>query len=226
MLATLADEPFAGGNWIFELKLDGYRVIAAKNGEKTQLFSRRDNSLTENYAGIAAELSSLPANFVIDGEVCYMVSDQEADFQKLQHYDGDQEHLHYYAFDILWLNGHDLQAVPLIERKKILQLLLAEPPPHIHFLEHVENDGLAFFEEVRKKRGEGMIAKRADSPYSPGIRSKDWFKVKTDTGRRWSSAATFLPKKRHDPSVRCSAGSTKRVPWSIPAGWARDFPRK
>ncbi|HBG17904.1 MAG TPA: DNA ligase D [Desulfobulbaceae bacterium] len=179
MLATLADEPFAGGNWIFELKLDGYRVIAAKNGETTQLFSRRDNSLTENYAGIAAELSGLPANFVIDGEVCYMESGQKADFQKLQRYDRGQEHLHYYAFDILWLNGHNLQTVPLIERKKILQLLLAEPPPHIHYLEHIENDGIAFFEEVKKKRGEGMIAKRADSPYSPGLRSKDWFKVKT-----------------------------------------------
>jgi bifunctional non-homologous end joining protein LigD len=77
-------------------------------------------------------LPGLPADFVIDGEVCYAESDQKADFQKLQRDDGDQEHLHYYAFDILWLNGHNLQAVPLMERKKILQLLLTEPPPHIH----------------------------------------------------------------------------------------------
>ena len=69
--------------------------------------------------------------------------------------------------------------MPLIERKKILQLLLAKGPPHIHYLEHLENDGIAFFEEVRKKRGEGIIAKQADSSYSPGIRSKAWFKVKT-----------------------------------------------
>lgn len=179
MLATLADEPFSGSNWIFELKLDGYRVIAAKNGESAELFSRRDNTMTENYAGIATELSKLPANFVIDGEVCYMESGEKADFQKLQRYDSDQEHLHYYAFDILWLNGHNLQAVPLTERKKILRLLLAEAPPHIHYVDHVENDGVSFFEAVKKKRGEGMIAKRADSPYSPGIRSKDWFKVKT-----------------------------------------------
>ncbi len=210
MLATLADEPFSGSNWIFELKLDGYRVIAAKNGEKTELFSRRDNSLTESYATIAAELSRLPANFVIDGEVCYTECGQKMDFQKLQRSDRGQEHLHYYAFDILWLNGHNLQTVPLIERKKILQLLLAESPRHIHYLDHTEDDGIAFFEEVKKKRGEGMIAKRADSPYSPGMRSKDWFKVKTGYWQEMVICGYTLSEKEARPfsSLLCAVYET------------------
>jgi bifunctional non-homologous end joining protein LigD len=179
MQATLADRPFSKSNWLFELKLDGYRVIAGKNGMRAELFSRNGNIFTHTYAIIAEELSTLNARFIIDGEVCYMERGQIADFQKLQNNDAEQDRLHYSVFDIVWLNGHDLKTVPLGERKKLLKVLLAEPPPHIHYLDHVEEDGLGFFEQITTKRLEGMIAKRAESPYSPGNRSKDWLKVKT-----------------------------------------------
>jgi bifunctional non-homologous end joining protein LigD len=185
MLATLTDRPFSKSNWLYELKLDGYRVIACKKGDETELFSRNGNFFTKTYPTIAGELSTLKAQFVIDGEVCYMDSvksgenENRANFQKLQDDNREQENLHYYVFDILWLNGHDVKVLPLRERKKLLSVLLADPPPHIHYLDHVEENGVAYFEDIVRKRLEGMIAKRADSRYFPGNRSKDWLKVKT-----------------------------------------------
>jgi bifunctional non-homologous end joining protein LigD len=179
MLATLSGEPFSKEGWIFEIKFDGYRVIAAKEEKKVDLYSRNNNSFADRYALIAKELSEINAGFVIDGEVCFMENPEQMDFQKLQNKENEQEKLHYYVFDLLWLNGHDLKNLPLTERKKLLQLLLKNPPPHIHYVSHVETKGTEFFAEVEKKQLEGMIAKRADGKYHTGIRSENWLKIKT-----------------------------------------------
>jgi bifunctional non-homologous end joining protein LigD len=179
MLATLAGDPFSKEGWIFELKFDGYRVIAAKEEKKVDLFSRNNNSFADRYPLIAKELSEINADYLIDGEVCFMENPEQMDFQKLQNKENEQEKLHYYVFDLLWLNGHDLRHLPLTERKKLLELLLKNPPAHIHYVSHIETKGEAFFAEVEKKQLEGMIAKRADSTYNSGNRSEDWLKIKT-----------------------------------------------
>jgi len=179
MLATLTDRAFSKSDWIYELKLDGYRVLAGKEQTQADLYSRRGNDYTAKYHLIAKELSGLNARFLIDGEVCYTDSNRRSDFQKLQHNENDQDRLHYYVFDILWLNGHDLKDLPLTERKKVLQVLLTNPPPHVHFLEHREKEGEAYFSEVQKEGLEGIIAKKADSRYYPGDRTKEWLKLKT-----------------------------------------------
>ena len=179
MLASLTDRPFSKDDWIYELKLDGYRVIAGKADGKTTLYSRRGNDYSKKYHLIAEEVSTLNASFVMDGEVCYIGKDEKADFQKLQHNEHEQEKLHYYVFDLLWLNGHDLKPLPLVERKKLLKVLLGNSPEHIHFLDHIEKEGEAFFKKIEKKGLEGIISKRADSLYHPGDRSKDWLKIKT-----------------------------------------------
>ncbi|MGV8135206.1 MAG: DNA ligase D [Mangrovibacterium sp.] len=179
MLASLTDQAFSKDDWIFELKLDGYRVLAGRENERAVLYSRRGNDYSHKYLLIAEEISAIKARFLIDGEVCYVGQNQKSDFQKLQHNSDEQDKLHYYVFDILWLNGHDLTSLPLLERKKLLQVLLAQPPPHIHYLEHREKHGEAYFREIEEKGLEGVIAKKADGKYVPGERTKEWLKVKT-----------------------------------------------
>jgi bifunctional non-homologous end joining protein LigD len=179
MLASLTDQAFSKDDWIFELKLDGYRVLAGRENERAILYSRRGNDYSDKYRLIGEEISAIKARFLIDGEVCYVGQNQKSDFQKLQHNFEEQDNLHYYVFDILWLNGHDLKSLPLLERKKLLQVLLAQPPPHIHYLEHREKDGEAYFREAEERGLEGIIAKKADGKYIPGERTKEWLKVKT-----------------------------------------------
>jgi bifunctional non-homologous end joining protein LigD len=206
MLASLTDKPFSKSNWIYELKLDGYRVIAGKASEKAELFSRRGNDYSKKYHLIAGEISTLNARFVLDGEVCYMDKNNHADFQKLQHDDHEQDNLHYYVFDILWLNGHDLKHLALSERKQLLKILLKTPPAHIHYLDHVEKEGEKFFTEVEKKGLEGIIAKRSESIYTPGDRSKDWFKIKTGH-RQEMIICGYMPSDkpgRHFRSLLCA----------------------
>jgi len=140
-------------------------------------------------------LSKINAKFVIDGEVCFLGKDRKADFQRLQKEERGQESLHYFVFDIIWLNGHDLKSLPLTERKKLLKLLLKDPPPHIHYLDHMEREGEKYFEEAEKNQEEGIIAKKATSHYRPGDRGKDWLKIKTSF-RQEMIIAGYVPSDK------------------------------
>ena len=180
MLATLSEKPFSGEEWIFELKYDGYRVIATGYEGDIRLYSRNGNTFTDRYPVIARELSGINASFIIDGEVCYVEDSGRTNFQKLQHLTASgQDRVNYYVFDLLWLNGHDLTTVPLTERKKLLAILLKNPPGHIHYLEHIEENGKDLYAEAEKKQMEGIIAKRSGGSYYPGYRSGEWLKIKT-----------------------------------------------
>jgi len=213
MLATLTDKPFDDDGWIFELKLDGYRIIAARGDDKTELYSRRGNSYTSKYKTIADELSTINAKFVIDGEVCFVDKTGRADFQKLQNEERGQDSLHYYVFDIIWLNGHDLRSLPLTERKKLLKVLLKDPPEHINLLEYIERDGRKYYEDAEKKQEEGIIAKRANGKYYPGERVKDWLKIKTSF-RQEMIIAGYVPSDkagRHFSSLACAVNENGSV---------------
>ena len=178
MLASLGDAAFDNPNWIFELKWDGYRAIAEVDKKKVKLYSRNGLSFNERYPVIADELATLNLRAVLDGEVVVFNEDGRPDFQKLQHYDENRDlPLIYYAFDILSLNNKNLKELPLIERKAILQKTLPKNDI-IRYSDHVEEKGIAFFEEVKKVNMEGIMAKKADSEYFTGIRSKDWLKIK------------------------------------------------
>ncbi len=182
MLASLAEEPFDSPDWLFELKWDGYRAVA-ECGKQITLYSRNGLSFNERYPGIVEELEAMKLNAVLDGEVVLFNEDDRPDFQKLQHYD-DNRHLPliYYVFDILYLNKKDLRDIPLLERKAILKELLPKNNV-IRYSDHLEERGKAFFEQVRKKNLEGIMAKKADSIYLTGVRTKDWLKIKNNQTR-------------------------------------------
>jgi bifunctional non-homologous end joining protein LigD len=181
MKATLADKAFSREDWIYEMKFDGYRIIATKNDDDLHLYSRNGNDLTHRFPLVAGELSEINAAYVIDGEVCYMENAEKSNFQKLKHSvkDSEQDRVHYYVFDILWLNGHDLKNLPLTERKKLLAILLKTVSRQVHYVEHRKNDGERFYAEVESKQLEGIIAKHSGGKYYPGYRSDGWLKIKT-----------------------------------------------
>ncbi len=179
MLCTLIDDPFSKEGWLFEIKWDGYRAIASKDGGDTELYSRANNDFKEHYPAIAEALRSLKHNVILDGEIMVMDKNGVPHFEALQNWRRDPRgNLYYYAFDILWCDGHDLRDMPLIDRKKILREVLHDTDV-IRYSDHIETEGTRLFEEMRKKGLEGIVAKRADSPYRENNRGEAWLKIKT-----------------------------------------------
>ena len=179
MLATLTDEPFDGKDWLFEIKQDGYRTIAEVEAGSVKLYSRNNLSFTTRFAPIANALASTSHDAVYDGEVVVLDERGRSSFQLLQNFNetgaGD---IHYFIFDLLYLDGRDLRNLPLIERKSILQTVIPDHPL-LHYSDHVEESGKAFFDVLREQNLEGMIAKRKESRYQTGKRTRDWLKIKT-----------------------------------------------
>lgn len=179
MLATLHDEPFDDDKWIFEIKWDGYRAVAEVNNGDVKLYSRNGLSFSGLYPRVAEALSLLETDVVFDGEIVVFNENNKPDFQKLQQY-GDNGNLAiaYYIFDCLSYNGKSLTHLPLIERKQIAEKAIPKDHPILKYSDHVTADGKAFFEKVKGSDLEGMIAKKSDSVYQTGKRSRDWLKIK------------------------------------------------
>jgi bifunctional non-homologous end joining protein LigD len=178
MLATLIEKPFDDPDWIFEIKQDGYRAIAEVQGGAVQLYSRNNLSFNRNFAEVVHSLASLPGEAVLDGELVALDEKGRSYFQLLQnHLRSGGGNISYFVFDLLYLNGKDLRALPLTARKELLRSYLPELPD-IRFNDHIAEYGRDFFELARQNNLEGMMAKRADSPYQTGRRSKDWLKIK------------------------------------------------
>jgi bifunctional non-homologous end joining protein LigD len=188
MLASLAERPFSGAGWLFEIKYDGVRVLAARERERVELYGRASQVFTARYPEVVTALRALPLErFVLDGEVVALDENGRPSFQRLQ----NRMHLTRPAdverasstvpvsavfFDALALDGRDLRAVPLAERKACLALALPARGV-IRYGDHVEARGEAFYEAAAEQRLEGILAKRADSRYVGG-RTRDWLKLK------------------------------------------------
>ena len=178
MLATAADKPFNSDEWLFELKLDGYRAIAEMSKQKFLLYSRNGLDLALVYPAVAAALKKMNIEAVLDGEIVVLNKEGKPDFQELQNYAHNGSlPVVYYVFDILFLKNHDLTGLPLLERKKFLKKVLKQSPV-IRYCDHVLNDGKEFFNEIKKNKLEGIMAKKKDSLYYPGVRTKEWLKIK------------------------------------------------
>lgn len=179
MLATVIKEPFDHPDWIFEVKWDGYRALAEVRENGVSLYSRNGISFLKKFPAVADALRRLGFDAILDGEIVVVDDQGRPDFQLLQHFrDAPRKHLLYYAFDLLYLHGHDLTGLPLIRRKTLLKQVLSSSPV-LRFSDHVENEGVLFYSVAREKGLEGIVAKHAQSVYEPGKRSAQWLKVKT-----------------------------------------------
>lgn len=178
MLASVSKTPFDNEDWIFEIKWDGYRAIAEIEEEGIRFYSRNGIDLSERFPSVANQLEKLKHICVLDGELVLMNENNLPDFQKLQHYEAHQSlPVLYYVFDMLALDGRNMESLPLIKRKAILKKMLKKNPV-IRYCDHVKGKGTAFFELAQQKGLEGIIAKQQDSEYSRGVRSKQWLKIK------------------------------------------------
>lgn len=179
MLCTLIDKPFSKEGWLFEIKWDGYRAIASKDSDKVELYSRANNDFKEHYPAVAEALRTLKHDVILDGEIMVMDEEGVPHFEALQNWRRDPKgNLYYYAFDILWCDGHDLRDLPLVDRKKILREVIPANEI-IRYSDHIETEGTKLFEEMRKKGLEGIVAKKADSSYRENNRGEAWLKIKT-----------------------------------------------
>ena len=178
MLATPAATLPVGSDWLFEPKWDGYRVLGYVRGGEAELRSRNGNDLTERFERVARELVKAvrSPDCVVDGEVCALDERGRPSFSAMQQAK-PQTPLVYEVFDLLELDAEPLVALPLTERRERLQALLA--PSRVVQVSGVFDDGEALLEAAEQQGLEGVMAKRAGSPYRGGKRGGDWLKVKT-----------------------------------------------
>ena len=188
-LAETRDDPFSADGWLFELKLDGYRLLAVREGPDARLISRNGNDLSAQFPDVIRSLAAMPFDrLLLDGEVVALDGAGRPSFQRLQ----QRARLHraldirratvdnpvtFFVFDLLGFEDFDLRPLPLKERKPILERLLP-PAGAIRYLEHFDRDGVALYDQVRRLGLEGIIAKRADGPYRAG-RGPAWLKIRT-----------------------------------------------
>lgn len=198
MLASKTDEPFSGDDWLYEIKYDGYRMIAT-TGKSARLLSRNGKDYTKKFPRIAEELSKLPFNAIIDGEVVVQDAEGKSSFSGLRRYlsAGKGEPL-YYVFDLISYEGKDLTEQPLEDRKALLGQLITRGL--VRYADHVATQGEQLFEKAKEMELEGIIAKRADSTYDPGTRTKDWLKIKADKEQTLAIVGYTL-KKNHRSQI-------------------------
>lgn len=179
MLATLTDHPPKGKDWIFEIKFDGYRMLAYKDDGKITCRSRGDQDYTKKFEEIVLSLEKLPAkSFCLDGEVIAPDNDGKSDFGLLQKRIKEKgESIVYAIFDLLALDGEDLRSLPLVERKDRLKKLLSKCRDNLLYSEGIPEAGDKCFEFAKKNNLEGIMAKKVDSVYEQS-RSHSWLKIK------------------------------------------------
>jgi bifunctional non-homologous end joining protein LigD len=180
MKARLVETPPAG-NWIFEIKFDGFRALACKSKGRVQLLSRNEKDFTAKFPALAAACAQLALDdFLIDGEIVALDSRGRSSFQLLQSFELGQTQppLFFYAFDLLRREGRDLTQEPLAERKSQLETVLTNAPAAIRYSSSLGGNGKLLLAKAGRLGLEGVIGKRADSPYEPGRRSGAWVKIK------------------------------------------------
>jgi bifunctional non-homologous end joining protein LigD len=179
MLATLVDKPFDETGWSYEVKWDGYRAIAYLRKGKVEVRSRNNKSFNEKFYPIYHALEEWKVDAVVDGEIVVLNEKGLSNFSHLQEWRSEADgQLYYYLFDILWLDGRDLTELPLSERRQWLASI-APKNDILRVSEFYEASGTEFFAAARKMELEGIIAKKDDSVYTSGVRTRDWLKIKT-----------------------------------------------
>ena len=190
MLAETREEPFSKQGWLYEIKYDGYRILAGREAGAAKLLTRNANDATATFPEVARAVQALPYDgVVLDGEVVCLDEGGRPSFDRLQKRGrltrGPEIRraaldypATYFAFDLLGFEGFDLRPLPLVARKTLLRSVLPAAGA-LKYADHVEQDGVAFYDGLMALGLEGMVAKKADGPYRAG-RSAEWIKVRAD----------------------------------------------
>ncbi|MBC7907495.1 MAG: DNA ligase D [Rhodospirillaceae bacterium] len=187
MLASLTQAAPAGGDWIHEIKLDGYRLLARLDGGACTLFTRNGHDWTRKFPTIATACMALPCrNAWLDGEVVALDRHGVSRFHDLQSAlsEGRDASLIYHLFDLVYVDGFDLSQSALTDRKELLRRLIGAQQGPLRYTDHLDGQGDAFQRQACAFALEGVVSKRRDRPYRPG-RGKDWLKVKCTSSQEF-----------------------------------------
>lgn len=196
---SLPDEP---GRWEYQLKLDGYRAIAFKTGGKLHLRSRNDNDFSVRYPSVLRGLARLPNETVIDGELVALDDDGRPSFNTLQNYSSPKIPIIYYVFDVMVLAGRDVKAETLEARREVLERkILPKLTEPVRYTGELKASLRDLIESVRAQRLEGLVAKRRDSRYEPGLRSGAWMKSRINQGQEFVIGGYTIGTKTFDALI-------------------------
>lgn len=179
-LATLVDKPPSGEDWLHEIKLDGYRILAFKNGKQVRLVSRNNKDWTNQFQTIMKAVEEIPIpKLILDGEIVLFDEQNRSSFQLLQNSleTADDQPFIYYVFDLLYYDKWDVRSLSLLERKALLEPLLTIKTPNLHFSDYILGQGKNIFAYSCNIGLEGIVSKLATSSYITK-RSKSWLKIK------------------------------------------------
>ena len=185
-MAKLPDAP----GWVWEIKLDGYRAIAVKDGT-VAFFSRHKKSRSKKYPYILEALAGLPEATVADGELVALDDHGRPEFNLLQNFRGAASRIHYYIFDPLCCEGRDLTRLSLLERRALLKSLVTIRDKRIRIADYTKAGAGEVLAAVREQGLEGIVGKRRDGIYEPGKRSGTWIKHRVNVGQEFVIGGYF-----------------------------------
>ena len=186
MLLLRTDALPGGERWEYQLKLDGYRAIAFKSKGTVHLRSRNDKDFSLRYPDVIKGLAKLPDETVIDGEVVALDEDGRPSFNTLQNFGSSPGHVQFYVFDVLMLAGKDLMGEPLEVRRGVLEKkILPRLKEPVRYAAPLDASLPDLIHSVKAQGLEGLVAKRLDSVYEPGLRSGAWMKMRVNRGQEF-----------------------------------------
>lgn len=198
-LAKLVKTVPEGDDWLYEMKYDGYRIMAFVEGNNARLITRNGNDFSKRFYEISSSLIDWAKGraFVLDGEVVITDESGKTDFQALQNYlkNKKSQNLTYIIFDLLALDGVDIREQPLVKRKEILENLMKDAPKRLYYSRYVKGYGKESFAAACESNMEGIIGKKVDSTYN-GTRNDDWVKLKCDKRQEFVIGGYTLSDKR------------------------------
>ena len=184
MLLLLTDALPTGDRWLYELKLDGYRAVAYKRNDVVHLRSRNDKDFNARYPAVVRALAKLPDDTVVDGEIVAFDQEGRPSFGALQNFGSAQAAVVYYVFDLMVLAGHDVMREPLEKRRELLtKKVLPKLPEPVRYSAPLEAELPVLIQSVKAHGFEGLVAKRCNSAYEPGLRSGAWMKMRVNRGQ-------------------------------------------
>lgn len=194
--------PDDAARWEYQLKLDGYRALAFKTGGALFLRSRNDNDFSLRYPAVLVGLAKLPNETVIDGEIVALDADGRPSFTALQNFGSSSGPVLYFVFDVLMLAGRNVMGEPLLKRREWLEKKvlpkLGEP---VRYAPPLDAPLAVLIESVKAQGLEGLVAKRVDSRYEPGLRSGAWLKMRVNRGQEFVIGGYTLGAKTFDALV-------------------------